>query len=1768
MIIGLVALLVKAINEGKSRDLCHSILSNHLSSHNVTIEGIYAWLCENKITNLDHVFLMGYLNYSGFGTALDSGKAYNYFKQASSSHPISQYYLGKYYEYGLGVTIDKQLAFEFYNKSAKQHRGIVGKFALGSCYEKGVGTEKNDDMAFYWYNDAANNHHAIAQYHLGNFYRLGIIVKDYNKAFDYYSRSAKGECSLGILMLGYCYLYGFGTSIDKRMAFELYLKAANMKNNDAQYNVAVCFEDGIGTIKDSGNAMEWYKKSAENNNYRAKQILENLSGISLLEVGTQIVDTNPLTKQKIIEKWKLNHGLILDGCSIRQSEQSVFIVDGDRLCIDLYDGRPMVFTSVNNPNIPTNLFTINKINNDDIEKLKPSDLCVNFPVVEITYRTDLSDSFKNFTDEGNLHDLYGHVFAYKILVGGQIFIKDFNLASSIQRDILKLYLIWAYNSVKGDETSTFNNNSFGLNFLPRIETSNGLNLDTPKKLANWLNSLYQENIIDIISYDKLVSITQLKKGMLDENHENFEERCSGIANFEKKLSLEKWIGKIGNTEYVDIIRWIKDFHIFQGLIIQSDKVESSKKNAMNIVQVPQVNSIGNFYFEMINPTTKFEECLITNKIFTIKNTEPFPFIKIDDNEADYVDYFIHFIVKCELYEIIINKHHIEPSLEFRNAIDKALDEMKPFNALQNVYNEYGNFFPLRIVLGKSLKNIIITTYFETFQKINLKLPIKESLDPYLKKFNLSHFITQTGNILEEDELHNWISNVKNNDLEIVEYDKLISLYDILGPEQKKKIDIVTNNNNQENLKILMTGITDLKDLNNNNTENYKRIFIEPSLENESYEVYGSVVKKDIKVKDYFVKFGFYDVNGFSAMISPIEKPSIDINKCSVLWMIVGNPLKLSVFSPNNREIQVDRIKKSITLQPNKSIYGIETQFPLSHGYNILIGTHFSSTNYNIKLVDWSYNCINFNIIKTTENEPNLEGTDIISDGDTDSYEEENDNHGKDDNETIINIIDLDLYVCILRSDYGSSIKVDHGGTKYPLDLFGYTLTEENLKYKPYHAFNKLIDIQSFLDLTDLKMCILGITEIKAEDQEEIAKAAVPITKFYLLISEIGTAFDEIIDIETVAEHNKRTCAALLRVIYKVYMAALDLKVSKLNQEFFNKKNYLGLQILVNVIIPIKNFAREISQMKTLIKYIQAGNIEKSFNELCSDLNECINSLKFIKNKIHVEEVIKQFKTDQVDLNKYLEEMKIEDKENGDVKKIREEVSSMVVKVNVMNHTMERLTSVHVVTSEQDQMRIDQIFRVHKLNLSNYKETNDNYKPRQGVTKWVDVKGQEFAFKNISNAKDDKLRIQNQVTILKEFQNYQYIIKIFGLVNHANAFYLVTEWAEFGNLREFYTYRKDRFDSELKSRISLDIARGLNFLRSAEIVHRDVRSKNILITLDEKAKLANFKLSRSSGDDTLNHGVNLERVRYCAPELLDRTPDVKYDHKCEVYSFGILLWEIAETRIPYEQYNDILVISELIKKQKYREPFSENNGIPEEFKKLVHNAVNPEPNFRPKLADMVKVLGNCFKGHQDISLLNSFNSYPSTNQNLKLTKPKRSFGIDQDDKLPDFGSFGYMTLSEAEIQHKSKGDIVAAYKCFEAYSKLDQIKAKYWKAYYISKRYDGSHLSPKDRDKIAAGLFKEVADDDEANEIPEAKLRYGDCLYHGKGVQKNLPEALEYFVKAADNGLKVAMFNAGHLYYVGIAGKKDQQKAIHYMKLAVYHEYEPAIKFCRVNNIVL
>ncbi|RIA96135.1 hypothetical protein C1645_755808 [Glomus cerebriforme] len=240
----------------------------------------------------------------------------------------------------------------------------------------------------------------------------------------------------------------------------------------------------------------------------------------------------------------------------------------------------------------------------------------------------------------------------------------------------------------------------------------------------------------------------------------------------------------------------------------------------------------------------------------------------------------------------------------------------------------------------------------------------------------------------------------------------------------------------------MTGINDLRDLDNNNTEHYKRIDIKPSLKDENYEVFGTIIRGTQSLDDeFFIKFELYDFNGFYTIIesSNINNSSINIEECYILWMIIGNPSKLSVFSPKNREFQVGYFKKTITLKSAEgSCYHIKTPFPLYQGFGISFKvSYYPPSNYepinNVKFIEWSYNSIKFQISKSNN----------IADSDE----------------------NIELHICVLSSDTNRSLKIDNREEECPLNFIGYLLTDDNLNENLFLEINNqnIIKQQPFMD---------------------------------------------------------------------------------------------------------------------------------------------------------------------------------------------------------------------------------------------------------------------------------------------------------------------------------------------------------------------------------------------------------------------------------------------------------------------------------------------------------------------------------------------------------------------------------------------------------------------------------------------------------------------------------------------------------------------------------
>jgi len=108
---------------------------------------------------------------------------------------------------------------------------------------------------------------------------------------------------------------------------------------------------------------------------------------------------------------------------------------------------------------------------------------------------------------------------------------------------------------------------------------------------------------------------------------------------------------------------------------------------------------------------------------------------------------------------------------------------------------------------------------------------------------------------------------------------------------------------------------------------------------------------------------------------------------------------------------------------------------------------------------------------------------------------------------------------------------------------------------------------------------------------------------------------------------------------------------------------------------------------------------------------------------------------------------------------------------------------------------------------------------------------------------------------------------------------------------------------------LDAIKGLKYLHSVDVVHRDLKSHNVLFDKRNVAKLADFGLARVSTASSAmyTNQTFVGTVHYVAPEAL-AINDPKYSVKSDIYAFAILAWEVSSRRIPYKKSEPSVIVA--------------------------------------------------------------------------------------------------------------------------------------------------------------------------------------------------------------------------------------------------------------------
>ena len=183
---------------------------------------------------------------------------------------------------------------------------------------------------------------------------------------------------------------------------------------------------------------------------------------------------------------------------------------------------------------------------------------------------------------------------------------------------------------------------------------------------------------------------------------------------------------------------------------------------------------------------------------------------------------------------------------------------------------------------------------------------------------------------------------------------------------------------------------------------------------------------------------------------------------------------------------------------------------------------------------------------------------------------------------------------------------------------------------------------------------------------------------------------------------------------------------------------------------------------------------------------------------------------------------------------------------------------------------------------------------------------------------------------------------------------------FFNFNNFDNYSKNSFylNDSNKIKIALQIALVIKYLHSRKIVHCDLKSPNILIDKNYNIKLGDFGLSRFIGKNSENIKGKIGTPHWMAPEIL---LGGKYEYHSDIFSYGMILWEILTGDIPYNNI-DPKKIENLITNEKNIVKVPDYGNLI--LRKLCKSCINYEPEKRPSIDEILKELKNIYDKDDD------------------------------------------------------------------------------------------------------------------------------------------------------------------------------------------------------------
>ena len=229
---------------------------------------------------------------------------------------------------------------------------------------------------------------------------------------------------------------------------------------------------------------------------------------------------------------------------------------------------------------------------------------------------------------------------------------------------------------------------------------------------------------------------------------------------------------------------------------------------------------------------------------------------------------------------------------------------------------------------------------------------------------------------------------------------------------------------------------------------------------------------------------------------------------------------------------------------------------------------------------------------------------------------------------------------------------------------------------------------------------------------------------------------------------------------------------------------------------------------------------------------------------------------------------------------------------------------------------------------------------------------KFLRRRTADSDEDYARFEREAKIVSNL-NHPHIATIYEFGRHEDAPFLAMEYLPGGTLGDLI--RESRKSGRLLPvedivRYTTQMAEALNYAHKRDTIHRDLKPDNVMLTADGRAKVTDFGLAKIlSATSESAADVRVGTPAYMSPEQAMGLP---LDHRSDIFSFGLVLFELATLQQPFDWTYELSLIYDIVNTPA---PLlsSRRSGLPEEVGHIVARALAKNPNDR--FAGMEEVL---------------------------------------------------------------------------------------------------------------------------------------------------------------------------------------------------------------------